>query len=120
MTVLVAILSMHIIPDFPESSNAWLTPAENALAFQRMAEDLETHSDSRTSALGLFLGFHLAVSDWKVWWLAFALGAMIVSFSFNAYFPTLVATLGHGPTATLLLSAFPWLFAASVAFPLSR
>ena len=111
---------MYILPDFPESSNAWLTPAENALAVQRIVEDVETHSDSRTSASGLFLGFHLAVSDWKVWWLGLTLAAMIVSLSFNAYFPTLVATLGYGPTVTLLLSAFPWLFATGVALPLSR
>jgi len=120
MTVLVSILSLYILPDFPESSNTWLTPAENALAVRRMLEDVETHSDSRTPVSGPFLGFHLAVSDWKVWWLALTFAAMAVSLSFHVYFPTLVATLGYGPTITLLLCALPWLFATGVALQLSR
>ena len=124
ITVLVAILSMYILPDFPEGSNTWLTPAEKALAVQRMVEDapVEAHAgaDFHTASEGRFLGFHLAVSDWKVWWLAFTLTAIIMSHSFNAYFPTLVATLNYEPTITLLLCVPPWLFATGVVLLLSR
>jgi hypothetical protein len=120
ITVLVAILSMYILPDFPEGSNIWLTPAEKVLAIQRMAEDAEAHPDLHIASEGRFSGFHLAVSDWKVWWLAFVLTAMVVSLSFNAYFPTLAATLNYGPTLTLLLCAPPWLFATGLALLLSR
>ena len=118
--MLVAILSMYILPDFPESSNTWLTPAEKVLAVQRMVEDVEVHTDLHTTSEGRFLGFHLAVSDWKVWWLALILTAMVASVSFEAYFPTLVATLNYGPTITLLLCVPPWLFAAGAALLLSR
>ena len=117
--MLVAILSMYILPDFPEGSNTWLTQAEKVLAVQRMVEDVEVHTDHHSSE-GQFLGLHLAVFDWKVWWLALALTAMLVSLSFNAYFPTLVATLNYGPTITLLICVPPWLFAAGVVLLLSR
>ena len=118
--MLVAILSMYILPDFPESPNTWLTPAEKALAVQRMVENVEAHTDLCTASEGRFLGFHLAVSDWKVWWLALALAAIIMSLSFSAYFPTLVATLNYEPTLTLLLCVPPWLFATCVVLLLSR
>jgi len=65
ITIQVAILSMYILPDFPEDSNTWLTPAEKALAVQRTVEDLEVHTDLHTASEGRFLGLHLAVSDWK-------------------------------------------------------
>ena len=120
ITVLVAILSMYILPDFPGGSNTWLTPAENALAVQRMVEDVEGHTDLHTTSEGRFLGFQLAVSDLKVWWLALIFIAMGIPLSFSAYFPTLVATLNYGPTITLLLCVPPWLFAAGAALLLSR
>jgi hypothetical protein len=114
---------MYILPDFPEGSNTWLTPAEKALAVQRMVEDVpEAHAsaDFHTASEGRFLGFHLAVSDRKVWWLALTLTAIIMSHSFSAYFPTLVATLNYEPTITLLLCVPPWLFATGVVLLLSR
>ena len=119
-TVLVAILSMYILPDFPEGSNTWLTPAEKVLAIQRMVEDMEVHPDSHTTSEDRFSGFNLAVSDWKVWWLAIALAAMVLALSFNVYFPTLVATMGYGSTFTLFLCAPPYLFSTGVAILLSR
>lgn len=40
--------------------------------------------------------------------------------SFTVYFPTLIATLGYNSTVTLLLVAPPFVFAAIVAFALTR
>ncbi|KAF8165387.1 MFS general substrate transporter [Crassisporium funariophilum] len=125
-TIIVAIWSLYILPDFPESKASWLTPSEQALAIQRMAEDAGVSGESLVesyaseSSLGQWPGLRLAVYDWKVWWLALSLTSMVVSLSFNAYFPTLGATLGYGPTKTLLLCAPPWLFATGVAVTLSR
>ena len=118
--MLVAILSMYILPDFPEGSNTWLTPAEKVLAVRRMVEDMEAHIDLHIASEGRFLGFHLAVSDWKVWWLALVFTAIVISLSFSAYFPTLVATMNYGPTITLLLCAPPWLFSTGAVLLLSR
>ena len=120
ITILVAILSIYILPDFPEDSNTWLTPAEKALAVQRMVEDVEVHTDFHTTSGGQFMGFHLAVSDWKVWWLSLTFTVMITTLSYGAYFPTLVATLNYEPTITLLLCVPPWLFATGAVLLLSR
>ena len=111
---------MYILPDFPEGSNTWLTPAEKVLAVQRMAEDGEVHTYLHTTSGGQFLGFHLAVSDWKVWWLALIFTTLVTSLSFISYFPTLVATLNYEPTITLLLCIPPWLFATGAVLLLSR
>lgn len=69
---------------------------------------------------GQFRGLWLAVTDIWVWWYAFALAAQVVALSFNVYFPTLTATLGYNTTVSLLLCAPPFIFAAIIAFFLSR
>lgn len=51
--------------------------------------------DGNETEKGNSAGFISAVKDWKVWWLALALTSMVVSLSFNAFFPTLSATLGR-------------------------
>ena len=60
------------------------------------------------------------MKDWKTYWLALALTSMVVSLSFNAFFPTLSATMGFDRTVTLLLCAPPWAFATLLAFVVSR
>lgn len=131
MTILVAIWSMFILPDFPENST-WLTPEERALALLRIDEDsgqpnaATAHSLSVQTSfevkefLGRWPGLRLAVTDGKVWFLALALTSMVISLSFHAYFPTLTATLGYGPTVTLLLCAPPWLVGTALALAISR
>jgi len=117
-TVVVAILSMFILPDFPENSSNWLSPAEQSLAMRRMAEDagMDDDPDSKHATSGLYM----ALSDWKVWWLALTLTSIVMSLSFNAYFPTLAETMGYGRTLTLLLCAPPWFFATFAGFAISR
>ena len=65
-------------------------------------------------------GLRMDVADWKVWCLALALTSMVIALSFNAFFPTLTATLGYSRTVTLLLCAPPWGFATIVAFAVTR
>lgn len=119
LTVAVALVSMFILPDFPENSSNWLSLELQALAQRRMAEDAGMDEDlhvKRRSTAGLFM----ALSDWKVWWLAFTLTSIVMSLSFNAYFPTLAETMGYGRTLTLLLCAPPWFFATFAGFAVSR
>ncbi|CAE6396004.1 unnamed protein product [Rhizoctonia solani] len=115
LTMGVAVLAIFILPDFP-STTRWLSPMERRLAEVRMAEDAGGEADHDTKEEGAFYGFILAIKDWKVWWLALALTAQVVGLSFNAYFPTLTATLGYNRTISLLLCAPPWAFATIVAF----
>jgi hypothetical protein len=118
--MLVAIIAIFVIPDFPENSHYFFSPEEIRLAKLRMQEDVgvgdgeETeHKDSR------FPGLYDALGDWRVYWLALALISLAISISFTAFFPTLTQTLGYSPTITLLLCAPPWGFAAIVAFAVS-
>lgn len=84
LTVFVAIIALFILPDFPATTR-WLSPLERRLAEVRMAEDVgETDSDTVSGWDGLVM----AVTDWKVWWLALTLTSFVISLSFNAYFPS--------------------------------
>ncbi|KAH7908491.1 major facilitator superfamily domain-containing protein [Hygrophoropsis aurantiaca] len=119
LTVFVAICAIFILPDFP-TTTSWLTDAERRLAMRRMEEDAGVGDQNETEAGGKFHGLYLAVTDWKVWWFSLAMTAQVVALSFNAYFPTLSATLGYSPTVTLLLCAPPFIFTVLLAFILSR
>jgi hypothetical protein len=120
MTMVVAILAIFVLPDFPHNTR-WLSPAERALAQWRMADDSAGLGDASETESGAFThGLKLAVSDWKVWFLAITLTSFTVSLSFNAFFPTLTKTLGYNTTISLVLCAPPFIFAALVAFTLNR
>ena len=120
LTMFAAFCAIFILPDFPATSHGWLSPLEVRLAEKRMEEDVGVGDEEQTETLGRFHGFYLALTDWKVWWLAVALTSLVVSLSFNAFFPTLSATMGYNSTVTLLLCAPPWAFATIVAFVLCR
>jgi len=119
LTVGIAILAIFILPDFP-STTRWLSPQERALAIKRMTEDEGVGDQDETETGGHAAGLKMALLDPKTWWLALALTSEVIALSFNAYFPTLTATLGYGTTETLLLCAPPFVFAAIVVFAVSR
>lgn len=120
VTVVVAIFAVFILPDFPETSRVWLTSSEKALAIRRMIEDSGPASTKEGDEQNHFAGLLMTLSDRKVWVLALALTSIVLSLSFNSYFPTLCATLGYSPTLTLLLCAPPWIFATVVALLVSK
>ena len=117
ITMAVAVLAIFILPDFPHNTR-WLTPQERALAVRRMEEDVGVGDEAETETSTS--GFWLAITDLKVWWLALALASQVVALSFNAYFPTLAATLGYSPTISLVLCAPPFLFSVIVTAFLSQ
>ncbi|KAI0029233.1 MFS general substrate transporter [Vararia minispora EC-137] len=120
ITMTVAVLAIFVLPDFPHNTR-WLKPEERALAQLRMAEDSVGQGDAGETETGGFAhGLWLALLDWKVWFLAIVLTSFTVALSFNAFFPTLTATLGYNTTISLVLCAPPFIFAAIVAFTLNR
>ncbi|KAH7887797.1 MFS general substrate transporter [Phlebopus sp. FC_14] len=119
ITCFVAICAIFILPDFPTTTK-WLNDEERRLALRRMEEDTGVGDQDETEHGGRARGLYLAVSDWKVWWFAMALTTQVVALSYNAYFPTLAATLGYNPTVSLLLCAPPWIFTVIVTFWVSR
>ena len=121
LTVFVALCAIFILPDFPATTRRWwLSDDERRLAMRRMEEDAGVGDEAETEVGGQTTGLWLAVKDWKVWWMAFAMTSQVVALSFNAYFPTLSATMGFDPTVSLLLCAPPFVFTAIMAFVVSR
>ncbi|KAL7282267.1 MFS general substrate transporter [Trametes coccinea BRFM310] len=121
LTVFVALCAIFILPDFPATTRRWwLSEEERRLAMRRMEEDAGVGDEAETEVGGMASGLWMAVKDWKVWWMAFAMTSQVVALSFNAYFPTLSATMGFDPTVTLLLCAPPFVFTAIMAFVISR
>lgn len=120
LTVAVAILALYILPDFPETKSiSWLTPAEHELAKRRMIEDTAV-SESSERSNGVIADLVIALTDWKVWYIALTLFFSVISTSFFMYFPTLTSTMGYNPTITLLLCAPPWLVTAAWALWVCR
>lgn len=122
VTVIVAIWSMSLLPDFPETTVGWLTEAEKSLAIQRMTEDVpKQHDEAFQRSQGPEKsGLYLAISDWKAWYMAVILSLILASMSFHTYFPTITATLGYNPKISLLLCAPPWIVATGLTLLLSR
>ncbi|PFH47256.1 hypothetical protein AMATHDRAFT_77287 [Amanita thiersii Skay4041] len=114
LTVFVALAAVFILPDFP-ATDRYLTPQERALAIRRMEEDIGVAEGVDRNTNGLWL----AVTDWKVWWLASILALQNTSLSFGAYFPTITATLGYNPTISLLLVAPPFVLTTLISFLIS-
>ena len=119
LTIFVALCAIFILPVFP-STTRWLSPEERRLAMKRMEEDAGVGDERETEGNGHTAGLRLALCDWKVWWMALAMTSITVALSFNAYFPTLSATMGFSTTVSLLLCAPPFAFTAIEAFFLSR
>ncbi|KAI5124987.1 hypothetical protein M0805_007412 [Coniferiporia weirii] len=119
LTVFFAFTSIWILPDFPATTK-WLSPLERRLAERRLKEDVGVEDNEQVESGGHGHGLVLAFTDWKVWWLALALASMVISLSFNAFFPTLCKTMGFDNTVTLLLCAPPWIFATICAFLVTR
>lgn len=82
VTVVIAILSAFILPDFPHNSRGF-TDEERKLAQLRMTEDAGGAPDEDETNSGPMRGLYLAVTDYKVWVMAFSLTAMVVGLSFK-------------------------------------
>lgn len=114
ITVGCGFLIMLILPDFPHSTKKWFfTEEELKVAVQRLEEDAGSSDVEGQGEDGNtpFKGFVLAVKDPKVWMLTFMLFAAVTGLAFNAFFPSLVKTLGYGKIETLLLTTPPWAWA---------
>ena len=121
LTIAVAIIAIFVLPDFPSTTKGkWLTDDERRLAMKRMEEDVGVGDEGETESGGHAAGLMAAIKDWKVWWLSLAMTSQVTALSFNAYFPTLSATMGFNRTVTLLLCAPPFAFTAILAFIVSR
>lgn len=114
ITVLLALLSVFILPDYPKST-AWLSGQEKHVATSRLA--LDVGADDEHDIDDKLKGLREAVSDPKVWLLGFTYFLTIMGLSFSYFFPTITQALGFSTVTTLLLTAPPWIFALVIAVP---
>ncbi|KAG1891166.1 MFS general substrate transporter [Suillus subluteus] len=115
LTIVVAVSAIWILPDFPSTPNAWLTPDEQSLAKRRMEEETAA-GDRYQPPVERFSGLVDALVDRRVWWLGATLSFMVASLSCSNFFPTLSATMGYNPTISLLLCVPPWILGTATSF----
>ncbi|KAG1743052.1 MFS general substrate transporter [Suillus lakei] len=120
LTIVVAVSAIWILPDFPSSPSVWLLSDEQALAKQRMEEEVAAGNEHKGTTVEGWSGLVEAFTDWRVWWLGAALILMDASLSFRIFFPTLSATMGYNSTITLLLCAPPWILGTATSFLVAR
>ncbi|VUC26799.1 unnamed protein product [Clonostachys rosea] len=113
ISITIALLAVFILPDLPHNTRGF-TEEERQVAQLRILEDVG-EADSDLKEKGIFYGFHLAVKDVKIYLMMITFTAYVIGLSFNAFFPTLTATLGFAYVPTLLLSAAPWVFCCVVS-----
>ncbi|KAJ3892784.1 MFS general substrate transporter [Lentinula edodes] len=117
ITVAFGLLLPFILADYPSSTN-WLSDRERVIAQGRLVTDvgiIDNPENDEKSGSGIMRGVLMAISDIKVWALAFMYFTYIMGLSFASYMPTITATLGFSTTITLLLTFPPWAFATVYA-----
>lgn len=101
ITIALAIVSGFFLPDYP-STTRWLNEEERAFAAWRLIDDVkesdERHSDS------VWHGVRLAFQDYRLYLFLLLQHLSLLSQTFQYFFPSIVATLGFGKIATLLLT----------------
>ncbi|KAJ3857182.1 MFS general substrate transporter [Lentinula lateritia] len=117
ITVAFGLLLPFLLADYPPSTS-WLSDRERVIAQGRLVTDVgiidNPENDEKTGS-GIMRGVFMAISDIKVWALAFMYFTYIMGLSFASYMPTITATLGFSTTITLLLTFPPWAFATVYA-----
>lgn len=114
ITVVIALAAFFVLPDFPANTR-WLSEQERQLAMWRMEVDAAGEEDWTSSAAQpLFDGFRMLMRDPKNWILVVVVYGAASAIAINAFFPTVVASLGKDRITTLLLTAPPYLFSCIV------
>lgn len=72
-----AVVAAFVLPDFPETSK-FLTPLERKLALKRMEEDAGVGDQDEAESGRMMHGLSQAVSDWRMWFLAFGLTSEVM------------------------------------------
>lgn len=115
VTIGIAFAAIFVLPNFPRTTG-WLSEEEKQLAVWRLDEDIGEDDWVSSEQQSLWYGFKLAVQDIKMWIMMLLLFCIVASGSVTNFFPTVVATLGYGDIASLLLTAPPYVLCVITAF----
>jgi hypothetical protein len=100
---------MFILPDYPATTK-WLTTEERNLAILRVAEE----ASDEDNEIGVVAGLKMAFLDPALYFIWIMQLGLNTASAFTNFFPTIVQSLGYGRTQTLLLTAPPYVFAATL------
>ncbi|KAL4808001.1 major facilitator superfamily domain-containing protein [Aspergillus unguis] len=115
ITVLVAIVSVFILPDYPGTSRR-LSEREREVAVARLATENVTAATEDSEHLSSLAACRVARADWRTW--AFVIGYMVIvgSSTLIYFYPTLVQGLfGNASTQKVNLLTVPIYAVAFVA-----
>lgn len=109
----LAMIALFILPDYPTSktgSARWsMTEEMRTIAAARIVADRVSTSEAKA---GVLRGLKMSVFDYKMWLLVGMNIGISAAYGFSNFFPSIVRGFGYGQTATLLLTAPPYIFAA--------
>ncbi|KAK0231196.1 MFS general substrate transporter [Armillaria fumosa] len=117
ITIAFGCLIPFLLADYPSTTKS-LSERERFIAQGRLVKDVgivDNPDEEERTGSGVFRGLLQAITDIKVWGLAFMYFTYIMGLSFSQYLPTITATLGFSTTITLLLTFPPWAFATLFA-----
>lgn len=117
ITIAFGCLIPFILADYPSTTKS-LSERERLIAQGRLVKDVgivDNPDEEERTGSGVFRGLLQAITDVKVWGLAFMYFTYLMGLSFGQYLPTITATLGFSTTITLLLTFPPWAFATLFA-----
>jgi hypothetical protein len=118
MTVVIALMCLPFLPDYPGQKITRFLPREHQLyAEWRIRKENAGIRDEDPESI--FWGLKQALIDPKLYMFVVLQMALITAQSFNNFFPSIVGTLGYSTTLTLLLTAPPYLFAFTVSLCVS-
>lgn len=110
----VAILAFFTLPDSPLKTR-WLSAEQRQLAHNRIVQD----TTGRREGTSVWTGLKEAVSDWRVWVFCLMDNLHLSANGFKNFLPTVIDTLGYNTTATLALTAPPYIFSGFVSVAVS-
>lgn len=118
MTIVIALLCVPIIPDFPlQKANPLFNHEHQLFAEWRIRKENAGIRDEDPESI--WWGLKQALIDPKLYMFIVLQMMLITAQSFNNFFPSIVGTLGYNTTITLLLTAPPYIFAFIVSLCVS-
>ncbi|TLS27217.1 hypothetical protein PpBr36_05352 [Pyricularia pennisetigena] len=112
LSLAVAIPAFYTLPNKPLTT-PWLTPEQRQLAHDRIERDTTNRTSGGKTTI--VKGLSQAVRDWKTWAFCLLSNLNVTTLGFLNFLPTLIRTLGFGPTAALALTSPPYILAMAVS-----
>ncbi|KAF8153406.1 MFS general substrate transporter [Crassisporium funariophilum] len=112
-TVAVGLLAFFVLVDFPATAT-FLTPEERAfVVFKKKYDNSSVGEEEHFAARH----FWSAVTDWQVWLhILIYMSVIAPLYGITLFLPTIIASFGHTPAISQLLTVPPYVFATILVY----